>query len=178
MSVNEKFNAWLHCPVMPDELRSQLQSMDHDLRHDSFYRNLAFGTGGLRGVLGAGTNRMNVFTVMKATEADECLFVMRNPWGNEPAGSTANNRTDGKLKIPNEHEKLRLIDFRLVYPGPQMAEYKKEDLGGYTPPRFNAKYTDMNPTDEMLRMYNVKNYVPVFPLEDDVLNEQLEGTED
>ena len=30
MSVNEKFNAWLHCPVMPDELRSQLQSMDHD----------------------------------------------------------------------------------------------------------------------------------------------------
>ena len=36
----------------------------------------------------------------------------------------------------------------------------------------------MNPTDEMLRMYNVKDYVPVFPLEDDVLNEQLEGTED
>ena len=59
-----------------------------------------------------------------------------------------------------------------------MAEYKKEGLGGYTPPRFNAKYTDMNPTDEMLRMYNVKDYVPVFPLEDDVLNEQLEGTED
>lgn len=120
----------------------------------------------------------HAFTVMKATEADNCLFVMRNPWGNEPAGSTANNRTDGKLKIPSDHEKLRLIDFRLVYPGPQMAEYKKEDLGGYTPPRFNAKYTDMNPTDEMLRMYNVKNYVPVFPLEDDVLNEQLEGTED
>ena len=67
MSVNEKYNDWLHCPVMPGELRIQLQSMDNDLRHDSFYRNLAFGTGGLRGVLGAGTNRMNVFTVMKAT---------------------------------------------------------------------------------------------------------------
>ena len=41
--------------------------MDEAARNDSFYRNLAFGTGGLRGVLGAGTNRMNLFTVMKAT---------------------------------------------------------------------------------------------------------------
>ena len=52
---------------MPDELLSQLSSMDEETLHDSFYRSLAFGTGGLRGVLGAGTNRMNFFTVMKAT---------------------------------------------------------------------------------------------------------------
>lgn len=67
MSALEKYNEWLHCPVMPDELLSELRSMDSDTLHDSFYRNLAFGTGGLRGVLGAGTNRMNVFTVTKAT---------------------------------------------------------------------------------------------------------------
>ena len=67
MSAFEKYNAWLHCPVMPEELLSELRSMDPETLHDSFYRNLAFGTGGLRGVLGAGTNRMNVFTVMKAT---------------------------------------------------------------------------------------------------------------
>ena len=109
----------------------------------------------------------HAFTVMYADEGADYLFVMRNPWGNEPSGSTASNRTDGKLKIPNEHEKLRLVDFRLVYPGAQMAEYKKENLGGYTPPRFNAKYEDMNPSDEMLRMYNVKNYVPVFPIEEE-----------
>ena len=46
-----------------------------------------------------------------------------------------------------------------------MAEYKKENLRGYTPPSFRATYEDMNPSDDMLRMYNVKNYVPVLPME-------------
>ncbi|MBR3430617.1 MAG: phospho-sugar mutase [Clostridia bacterium] len=67
MSVSEKYNAWLSCPAMNQELLEDLRSMDGEARNDSFYRDLAFGTGGLRGVLGAGTNRMNLFTVMKAT---------------------------------------------------------------------------------------------------------------
>ena len=120
----------------------------------------------------------HAFTVMFADEGADYLFVMRNPWGNEPSGSTATNRTDGKLKIPNEHEKLRLVDFRLVYPGAQMAQYKKEDLGGYTPPRFNATYRDMNPSEEMLRYYNVKDYVPVFPMKDEAFEETSEMIEE
>ena len=52
---------------MNQELLEDLRSMDGEARNDSFYRDLAFGTGGLRGVLGAGANRMNLFTVMKAT---------------------------------------------------------------------------------------------------------------
>ena len=67
MTIDEKYNAWLSCPAMNPELLEDLRSMDEAARNDSFYRNLAFGTGGLRGVLGAGTNRMNLFTVMKAT---------------------------------------------------------------------------------------------------------------
>ena len=58
---------WLDCPAMTEELRNDLLQMDDEALHDSFYRDLAFGTGGLRGVLGAGTNRMNLFTVAKAT---------------------------------------------------------------------------------------------------------------
>ena len=50
-----------------EELINDLRRMDDDALHESFYRDLAFGTGGLRGILGAGTNRMNLFTVMKAT---------------------------------------------------------------------------------------------------------------
>ena len=67
MGINEKYEAWLSCPAMNEELLADLRSMNEDTRNDSFYRNLAFGTGGLRGVLGAGTNRMNLFTVAKAT---------------------------------------------------------------------------------------------------------------
>ena len=67
MSVSQKYLAWLNCPAMTEELLSDLLSMDEDTRNDSFFRDLSFGTGGLRGILGAGTNRMNAFTVLKAT---------------------------------------------------------------------------------------------------------------
>ena len=62
-----KKQEWLACPAMTDELVKELEEMDEAALHDCFYRDLAFGTGGLRGVLGAGTNRMNLFTVAKAT---------------------------------------------------------------------------------------------------------------
>ena len=67
MTITEKYSAWLSCPAMNPELLEDLRSMDEEKKNDSFYRDLAFGTGGLRGVLGAGTNRMNLFTVAKAT---------------------------------------------------------------------------------------------------------------
>lgn len=67
MTVQDKYLAWLDCPAMTEELLDGLRSMDQEELDDSFCRNLAFGTGGLRGILGAGTNRMNLFTVMKAT---------------------------------------------------------------------------------------------------------------
>ena len=67
MDISNHYQSWLQCPAMPEELVNELEKMDEESMHDSFYRHLAFGTGGLRGVLGAGTNRMNVFTVHKAT---------------------------------------------------------------------------------------------------------------
>ncbi len=66
-SVQQKYEAWLAAPTMPEELLSDLKAMDAETITNSFYRDLAFGTGGLRGTLGAGTNRMNLFTVLKAT---------------------------------------------------------------------------------------------------------------
>ena len=65
--MNAKYQAWLNTPNMPEELLEQLKAMNDEQISDSFYRELAFGTGGLRGVLGAGTNRMNLYTVSKAT---------------------------------------------------------------------------------------------------------------
>lgn len=65
--MNQDYEAWLSAPGMPEGLAEELRHMDEAQRSDSFYRELAFGTGGLRGVLGAGTNRMNVYTVSKAT---------------------------------------------------------------------------------------------------------------
>ena len=108
----------------------------------------------------------HAFTVMYPDEGADYKFVMRNPWGN--GGSV-----DGKLKIPAKREILRTIDFRLVFPGAQMAEYKKENLGGYTVPKFIPMDIDMHPSEEMLRMYNLESY----PLHGAAAEETLEVEE-
>ncbi|MBO7137659.1 MAG: hypothetical protein J6V92_04245 [Bacteroidaceae bacterium] len=115
----------------------------------------------------------HAFTVMYPDEGADYKFVMRNPWGH--AGKN-NSKQDGKLEIPNKREYLKTIDFRLVYPGEQMAQYKKENLSGYTVPNFKPMYyLDVNPSDEMLRMYNVKDFEPLpFPFNDETVIEEEE----
>ena len=54
--------------AIEDNLQEELAKYDENMIEDAFYRNLAFGTGGLRGVIGAGSNRMNVYTVAKASQ--------------------------------------------------------------------------------------------------------------
>ncbi len=69
----EKYNLWLE--NTSDEDKAALKAMSEDEIRDSFYKELEFGTGGLRGIMGMGTNRMNVYTVRKATQglANEIL---------------------------------------------------------------------------------------------------------
>ena len=63
-----KYENWLKNAVADPDLTEELKSMDDVQIEDAFYRDLAFGTGGLRGVIGAGTNRMNIYTVAKASQ--------------------------------------------------------------------------------------------------------------
>ena len=69
-SVETLYRRWLAQPGLPEDLAAELRSVegDADAINDRFYRDLAFGTGGLRGVIGAGTNWMNLYTVRKATQ--------------------------------------------------------------------------------------------------------------
>ena len=64
------YDAWRAQPGLPEDLAAELASIqgDEEAITDRFYRELAFGTGGLRGVIGAGTNRMNVYNIRKATQ--------------------------------------------------------------------------------------------------------------
>jgi len=66
----EKYNAWLSDPYFDEEAKKDLESIQGNEKEieDRFYRDLEFGTGGLRGKLGIGTNRMNIYTVRKATQ--------------------------------------------------------------------------------------------------------------
>ncbi|HFJ9450173.1 phospho-sugar mutase [Bacillus thuringiensis] len=70
MNWKQEFSRWLSYAELDTELKEQLENMKQDEKkiEDSFYKNLEFGTGGMRGELGAGTNRLNVYTVRKATQ--------------------------------------------------------------------------------------------------------------
>ncbi|HEO5819449.1 TPA: phospho-sugar mutase [Streptococcus agalactiae] len=68
MTYTENFQKWLDFGQLPDYLRQELLSMDEKTKEDAFYTNLEFGTAGMRGYIGAGTNRINIYVVRQATE--------------------------------------------------------------------------------------------------------------
>ena len=68
MDYQKEYRRWLTKADMDPALLEELRTMDEKQQEDAFYRDLSFGTGGLRGVIGAGTNRMNLYTVAKATQ--------------------------------------------------------------------------------------------------------------
>ena len=68
MQIIEEFNKWQNHKLEDEDLKTELGSLNKDQIKDAFYRDLEFGTGGLRGIIGVGTNRINVYTVAKATQ--------------------------------------------------------------------------------------------------------------
>ena len=68
MTYQDNFKKWLDYADLPDYLRQDLNSMDEKTKEDAFYTNLEFGTAGMRGLIGAGTNRINIYVVRQATE--------------------------------------------------------------------------------------------------------------
>ena len=86
--VKQQYDRWLSQSGMPADLTDELNSIagNEDAITDRFYRELEFGTGGLRGVIGAGANRMNVYNIRKG----QSLFL--------PAGTGAYAVTGTDLK--------------------------------------------------------------------------------
>lgn len=68
MSYQENYQKWVDFVELPDYLRQDLENMDEKTKEDAFYTNLEFGTAGMRGLVGAGTNRINIYVVRQATE--------------------------------------------------------------------------------------------------------------
>lgn len=69
MNYKEKYNEWINSDVINEETKNELRNISDEKEiEDRFYQDLDFGTGGLRGIIGAGSNRMNIYTVAKATQ--------------------------------------------------------------------------------------------------------------
>ncbi len=96
-TTQERFEQWLS--GVGEEERAQLLALSDEEREDAFFQELAFGTAGLRGVLGLGPNRMNVYTVAKATQglAD---YLNAQPGTGEAAGSGGEEAGEGVHAAP------------------------------------------------------------------------------
>ncbi|MEG1971960.1 MAG: phospho-sugar mutase, partial [Oscillospiraceae bacterium] len=78
MDINELYKRWRKFAVDDEAVANELENIKHNEAeiHERFYRYLSFGTAGLRGILGAGTNRMNVYTVRLATQGF-CQYLLK-----------------------------------------------------------------------------------------------------
>ncbi len=66
--AKENYDRWMSNPNLNDALRKEMEGMNEEAINDAFYTNIEFGTAGMRGVMGAGTNRINIHTIRKATK--------------------------------------------------------------------------------------------------------------
>lgn len=79
MDFREHYEYWMSNPVFDESTKSELKSISDEKEiEDRFYKDLSFGTGGMRGVLGAGRNRMNLYNVRRATKG-VALWLKENP---------------------------------------------------------------------------------------------------
>ncbi len=94
MTIQEKYALWLNKAIEDTDLTKELTEIaaDTEAIRDRFYQELAFGTGGLRGVIGAGENRMNIYTVRKATQG------LANYLGAHYAASSVAISFDSRIK--------------------------------------------------------------------------------
>lgn len=84
MNYLESYQTWLSSPYFDEETKKELrliQDQDKEIQ-ERFYKELEFGTGGLRGIIGAGTNRLNIYTVRKATQG-LANYILKDPEGQQ-----------------------------------------------------------------------------------------------
>lgn len=108
MSYKSKYRDWLLSDYFDEETKKELEAIQEDEKEieDRFYKNLEFGTGGMRGKMGAGTNRMNKYIVRKATQGLANYIINYNKEGKENGVVIA---YDSRHKSPEYAEEIALV---------------------------------------------------------------------
>ncbi|AFS77301.1 alpha-phosphoglucomutase PgcA [Gottschalkia acidurici 9a] len=153
MSFLEKYNQWIKDESIDEETRKELETIKNDQAEieDRFYKDLEFGTGGLRGIVGAGTNRMNRYTVARATQglAD---YLKENSKGKPLSAVIAydcRNKSDEFAKISAlvlGGNNIKTYLFESLRPTPELSfaiRHLKADTGivitaSHNPPKYNG----------------------------------------
>ena len=154
MDYLEKYEFWLASEAFDDETKAELEAIRGDEKEikERFYKDLEFGTGGLRGIIGAVTNRMNKYTVVKATQGLASYILKNNPDGAKMGVAIA---YDSRNMSPEFAERAALVlnangiksyIFDELRPTPELS-YAVRSLGctagivvtaSHNPPEYNG----------------------------------------
>ncbi|MBU7317578.1 phospho-sugar mutase [Paenibacillus sp. SM 69] len=150
--VQEQYELWLKDPAIDESTKEELRQIAGDAKEieDRFYRDLEFGTGGLRGVIGAGTNRINAYTVARATQG-LAQFMLASGKGSLSAVIAYDSRNQSpefaleaaKVLAGNG---IKAYVFESLRPTPELSfavRYLKADAGivitaSHNPPEYNG----------------------------------------
>ncbi len=125
-NVDEEIEKWMKCPDVPDELKHEILNMSSEEKEDAFGTNLAFGTAGMRGKIGAGSNRMNSIIVKRATIGYKMSFMRSNRTKQYTIVIAHDNRKNSKLFADIARDVLtdsniRVICFESLRPTPLLS---------------------------------------------------------
>ena len=152
MDVMKKYQEWCENPYFDEKTRKELKNIAGDEKEisDRFYKDLAFGTGGLRGIIGAGTNRMNIYTVRKATQGLANFIIEEN--GQEKGVAIAFDSRNMSPEFAEEAARclcangIRTWLFESLRPTPELS-FALRELGciagivvtaSHNPPEYNG----------------------------------------
>jgi len=151
--VQEQYKLWLNDPAIDDETKTELRGIEDQPKEieDRFYRDLEFGTGGLRGVIGAGTNRINLYTVARATQG-LAQYVKKTTNKSNPSVVIAYDSRNQSPEFALEAAKvlagngIKAYVFEALRPTPELSfsvRVLKADAGivvtaSHNPPEYNG----------------------------------------
>lgn len=105
MDYKENYEKWLNFDGLDESLRTELKGMDEATKEDAFYKNIEFGTAGMRGLLGAGTNRMNIYMIRKAN-VGYAKWILEQPNGAERGVAISYDNRHMSYIFANESAKV------------------------------------------------------------------------
>ena len=152
MEYRENYEAWLSNPYFDETTKAELKSIAEDDKEikERFYKDLEFGTAGLRGIIGAGTNRMNIYTVRKATQGLANYIIKKGEQGKGVAIAYDSRRMSpefaNEAALCLAANGIKAYVFESVRPTPELS-YAVRSLGciaginitaSHNPPEYNG----------------------------------------
>lgn len=172
MSYIDKYNEWLNNEIIDEDTKKELVALSEEEKELSFYKDLEFGTAGLRGIMGPGTNRMNKYTIAKITEGI-ANFIINKSYQNPSVVIAYDSRHNSELfanivALVLNKKNIKTYIFKSLTATPVLAYtslYLKTTMAINLTSSHNSKEYNG------YKIYNINGYQVVNPDDIDIANE-------